>query len=56
MNTHDASKKIVEEIIKDLTSRSGLDGAWHNTDLETRKEIQFAWEQMAQDILLEESQ
>ena len=42
--TEVVKEPIVEEILKDLTDRSGLDNAWDNIDFETQCEIIDKWE------------
>ncbi len=35
--------KIVDKIISDISSRSGLSDAWHSIDKNTREEIKNEW-------------
>jgi hypothetical protein len=40
---------IVAEIVRDLRSRSGLENAWDEIDVDVRNEIWQKWRQLAAD-------
>ena len=40
------SKKTVDEIIKDLSSRQGLDYQWYQTKDEVKQEIRSEWQEI----------
>lgn len=46
------ASRIVDAIIRDLTDRGGLDGAWDSIDDDTQDEIRETWIQ----LVIEESQ
>ena len=45
------SEKIVDNIILDLTDRSGLQNVWEGIDDSVQKEIRMSWEKIVSDII-----
>ena len=44
-------KKIVEDIISDITDRSGFGNSWEEIDLDTQNDIKEAWISILKDNL-----
>jgi hypothetical protein len=49
-----AAEKAVENIVSDLSDRSGLSGAWDGIDDETKTVIQNWWIKVVEAAILEE--
>lgn len=47
--------KIIEDIINDLSDRSGFGDAWWNTDAKTKTEIRAAWADIISRALAQEA-
>lgn len=48
-----ASRNIVEAIVRDLTDRMGLGDEWEDIDSEVRKEIRAEWRTISRRFLAE---
>ena len=46
-----AAKRLVKEIIDDLSGRSGLGNMWEECDRDVRREIRAKWEGIAAEWL-----
>lgn len=51
MTTDEVAKKIVDAILKDLSDRRGLRGAWAMTDPDIQREIRAQWEALTNDTI-----
>jgi len=49
------AKNCVDEIIADLSNRSGLRQAWDNMDMDIQEEIKKEWTDIISDIIVMES-
>lgn len=45
------ARKAVGKIVKDLSDRSGLNGAWYEIDANIRVEILDVWTQIVRDAI-----
>ena len=43
MSNEEKARKAVDDIVSDLTDRSGLDGGWDSIDDDIQEEIKAEW-------------
>ncbi len=52
INLNKTSKNIVDELLKDLSDRSGLGDEWSSIDNHTQKELKKKWNELVETELI----